>query len=86
MAPCSGILPTLVIAVMDNKGSATPTILAGTAKEFSVLKESSVSKDSIYETYKVRGVNPFLGYNAIQLFLLTKDYYSQLLKTNYYAI
>jgi len=72
---------------MDHKGSAAPTIIARTVKEFSVLKASSVSKDRIFmRTHNVREFNPFIGFVAVQLFLLTRDYYAQLLKTNYYAI
>ena len=43
-SPSTGILPTMAVSVMDNKGSAIPAIVAGIAKAFIDLKLTAVFK------------------------------------------
>lgn len=45
-SPSTGILPTMAVSVMDNRGSAMPETVAGTARRFMLLKVTCVLKSA----------------------------------------
>ena len=49
--PSTGMLPTIAVSVIDNKGSAIPAIVAGIARAFIDLKLTEVfNKVGFYNT------------------------------------